>query len=187
MKEASAVCGGSDNLLNLSRSSTEVNVLVQQNTELNEGLAVMQDEVHYLRLREKKIMYLVHLLQSRGYPVTQVFEQQIKPIQTLRFDEFLQQKEADALREEQLNALVEFSFHTDDSFAPLVSGPQIRPKKPDEIPDLLLHDLPEYVTSSDEEDGPQSADPPVEAQPHTQTQTVADTAAHYDESMKYIE
>jgi len=53
----------------------------------------MQDEIIFLKLREKKIMYLVHLLQSKGYPVTQVFEKEVKPISTLRFDQFLQEKE----------------------------------------------------------------------------------------------
>ena len=49
-----------------------------------------------MRLREKKIMYLVHLLQGKGYPVTQVFEKQVKPINTLRFDEFLLAEEKKA-------------------------------------------------------------------------------------------
>lgn len=45
-------------------------MLIIQNNDLNDGLTMMQDEVHYLKLREKKIMYLVHLLQGKGYPVT---------------------------------------------------------------------------------------------------------------------
>ena len=36
--------------------------LVKQNRELNELCASLDDEIHYLKLREKKIMYLVHLL-----------------------------------------------------------------------------------------------------------------------------
>jgi hypothetical protein len=62
--------------------------------------------------------------------VTQIFEQQIKQIPTLRFEEFLKEKEAELQREEELNNVLEFSFHTDDSFALLVTGHQIRPKKP---------------------------------------------------------
>ena len=53
-----------------------------------------------MKLREKKIMYLVHLLQGKGYPVTQVFEKHVKPINTLRFEEFLLAKEREAAREE---------------------------------------------------------------------------------------
>jgi hypothetical protein len=29
----------------------------------------MNDEVLYLKLREKKLKYLIHLLHERGYPV----------------------------------------------------------------------------------------------------------------------
>ena len=42
--------------------SEEVNYLIQQNIELNDLIATLQDETTYLKLREKKIMYLVHLL-----------------------------------------------------------------------------------------------------------------------------
>ena len=44
----------------------------------------MQDDLIYLRLREKKIMYLVHVLNSKGFPVNEVFETEVKPIPTLR-------------------------------------------------------------------------------------------------------
>ena len=49
-------------------------MLVRQNVELKGLLTALQDEITYLKLREKKIMYLVHLLQGKGYPVTTVFE-----------------------------------------------------------------------------------------------------------------
>ena len=68
-------------------------------------------------------MYLVHLLQSKGYPVTQIFEQQVKPLNTLRFEEFLQEKEREAQAEDEANAKIEVSFYSDDSFLPLVDGP----------------------------------------------------------------
>jgi Cdc6-like AAA superfamily ATPase len=56
--------------MNLTRSSQDYNALVDQNNELNDALVIMQDEVTYLKLREKKIMYLVHLMQGKGYPIT---------------------------------------------------------------------------------------------------------------------
>ena len=40
----------------------DVNMLVRQNVELKSLLQALQDEITYLKLREKKIMYLVHLL-----------------------------------------------------------------------------------------------------------------------------
>ena len=61
--------------MNLTRSSQDLNALVEQNNELSEALTIMQEEVTYLKLREKKIMYLVHVMQGKGYPVTQIFEQ----------------------------------------------------------------------------------------------------------------
>lgn len=136
--------------MNLTRSSQDYNALVDQNNELNDALVIMQDEVTYLKLREKKIMYLVHLMQGKGYPITQIFEQQVKPIDTLRFDEFLNQKEIEQQREDELNAQVDFSFRSDDSFELLVVGPQMKPRKPDCIPLLNFEGLPEYVTSSEE-------------------------------------
>jgi hypothetical protein len=48
-----------------------------------------------------------------------------------------------------------FSFYSDDSYEPLDCGPdacQIR-KKPPIVPALDLNNLPEYETSSDEEEG----------------------------------
>ena len=52
--------------MNLTRSSQDYNALVDQNNELNDALVIMQDEVTYLKLREKKIMYLVHLMQGKA-------------------------------------------------------------------------------------------------------------------------
>jgi hypothetical protein len=56
----------------------------------------------------------------------------------LRFEEFLQEKEKEARAEEEANNKVEFSFYSDDSFLPLVDGPQIRPRKPSYVPELQL-------------------------------------------------
>jgi hypothetical protein len=59
-------------------------------------------------------------------------------VNTLRFEEFLQEKEKEARAEEEANNKVEFSFYSDDSFLPLVDGPQIRPRKPSYVPELQL-------------------------------------------------
>ena len=82
----------------------DVNTLVQQNFELNQALNNMNDEINYLKLREKKLKYLVHLLHERGYPVHLVFSKQVQPIDTLRFDEFLLKKEQEAAIEAELDA-----------------------------------------------------------------------------------
>jgi len=46
-------------------------------TDLNKDCAELYNEVTYLKLREKKILCLVHFMQKRGYPVPQVYEQEI--------------------------------------------------------------------------------------------------------------
>ena len=99
-------------------------------------------------------MYLVHLLQGKGYPVTQVFEKHVKPINTLRFEEFLLQQEKEAAREQELDkdAANQFSFNVSDSYELLVEGPALKPAKPGQIPELCFNMLPDYVTSSDEDE-----------------------------------
>lgn len=83
----------------------------------------MNDEINYLKLREKKLKYLVHLLHERGYPVHQVFSKQVQPIDTLRFDEFLMKKEQEAQIEAELDAQNQFSFNASDSYDLLCTGP----------------------------------------------------------------
>jgi len=53
--------------------------------------------------------------------------------------------------EDELNQQVDFSFNSDDSFEAIISGPQIRPRKPSFVPHLDLDCLPEYISSSDED------------------------------------
>jgi hypothetical protein len=52
----------------------ELTTVVQSNTELTSQCQILADEISYLKLREKKVMYLIYVLQNRGYPVNQVFE-----------------------------------------------------------------------------------------------------------------
>lgn len=49
-----------------------------------------------------------------------------------------------------------FSFYSDDSYEPLPCGPDMATikKKPPIVPPLDLANLPEYETSSDEEEDP---------------------------------
>ena len=72
----------------------------------------------------------------------------------MRFDEFLLNEEKNALKEAELErqALNEFSFHTDASYELLVSGPALKRDRPQNVPELVFTDLPEYITSSEEGD-----------------------------------
>ena len=135
----------------------DMNKLVQSNKELTRACEGYEDEIQYLKFREKKIMYLVHLLQNKGYPVQNIYEKELKQVPTMRIQEFLEEKEREHQEQEfggpELDEKYYFSFHTDDSFEPIDDGPMLRPIKPDFVPMLDLNGLPEYeTTSSDEEE-----------------------------------
>ena len=101
-------------------------------------------------------MYLIHLLQQKGYPVQNTYEKELKRVPTIRIQEFIEQKEKEAYDLEHggsdLDEKYHFSFHTDDSFEPIDDGPMLRPIKPDFVPMLNFDDIPCYETSSEEED-----------------------------------
>jgi hypothetical protein len=116
----------------------------------------LEDEVGYLRLREKKIMYLIHIAQSKGYPVQNIYERELKEVDTMRIEEFLEEKEREHNEREDASMAPDpryyYSFHTDDSFEPIADGPMLKPVKPAFVPTLVFDDLPEYETTSSEED-----------------------------------
>ena len=159
--------------------------MVQSNTELTSQCQILADEISYLKLREKKVMYLIYVLQNRGYPVNQVFEQEVKHIPTLRFQEFLD-KNPDITDNMPSPGTINdsknyYSFRTDDSFDLLCTGPNITKKRPANVPPLNLYGLPEYESSSDEEDV-------AGAQGYAGQQQVGQNPQqYYQESLKYIE
>eukprot|EP00347_Sterkiella_histriomuscorum_P001309 403372529 len=162
----------------------DLNALLQQNLELNQVCQQLHQDVNYFRLREKKVMYLVYILQNRGYPVNQVFEQEVKSIQTLRFQEFLDNNPD---LEEQMHAELDddtknmFSFRSDDSYDILVDGPPLLKRRPTIVPPLSFDGFPEYESSSDEE---QPIDQQQQQQPVPNNMS---NPQYYQESMKYIE
>lgn len=98
-----------------------------QNKELNELCNNLEDEINYLKCREKKIMYLIHLLQNKGYPVQNTYEKELKNVNTMRIHEFIEMKERENFEKEnggpELDDKYYFSFHTEDSFLPICDGP----------------------------------------------------------------
>jgi len=62
-------------------------------------------------------MYLVNMLQGRGYPVNSIFEEHVKPVDTMRFQEFL---DAEKIEQEQQAMLDDsctiYSFNDSDSY-----------------------------------------------------------------------
>ena len=67
------------------QSLKEINNSIKAKGEVQAQCSILTDEIEYLKLREKKVMYLIYVLQNRGYPVNQVFEQEVKHIPTTRF------------------------------------------------------------------------------------------------------
>jgi hypothetical protein len=65
----------------------------------------------------------------------------VKPIETMRFEQFLQQKADEEQLEEELNLCVEPSFHSNYSYCPIVDGPPVKPKIPSCIKKLSLSAL----------------------------------------------
>ena len=83
-----------------------------------------------------------------------MFEEHVKPINTLRFAEFLEAKAREVEREEMLdNQENNFSFNSFDSYENIKCNELSRREiRPDEVPPLALTNLPDYVSTSDEEE-----------------------------------
>ncbi|CDW91253.1 UNKNOWN [Stylonychia lemnae] len=152
------------------------------NDRIQKKLNRMQTKLDYHKNKENKFLYFLYSLQNSGIPVNEIYEKEgIKDIPTSRF--------ADIVGDEQVNqSSMMFSFYSDDSYDPIDVGPdpaQIR-KKPKTVPALNLNNLPDYESSSDEEDNQDSQ----------QKQTIDYASAQinrnmttqdYEQSMKYIE
>lgn len=53
--------------------------------ELKELVEEMQEELDYGKQRENKLMFFLFVLKEKGFPISEVFEQEIKDIPTTRF------------------------------------------------------------------------------------------------------
>lgn len=120
---------------------------------LRRRLSKMEKRIVYHKNKENKFLFFLFTLQNKGIPVNDLYEKEgIKDIATSRFADIMAEGD-----QQQLNnqSSMMFSFYSDDSYEPLDCGPdacQLR-KKPPMVPPLDLNNLPEYETSSDEEEG----------------------------------
>jgi hypothetical protein len=55
---------------------------MSHNVELTTTLKEMSLELNHTRGREKKLMFFAYLLQNKGYPVNEIFENEVKNIPT---------------------------------------------------------------------------------------------------------
>lgn len=65
------------------------NALLTENAQLNSIVGELSSEVQYYKLREKKMLYFILLLKSKGISVDEVYENEVKAIETERFQKFM--------------------------------------------------------------------------------------------------
>ena len=70
----------------------QIKQLCSENEELRDFAREIKSELNYGRQRENKLMYFLFVLQQKGYPVFDVFEDDIRNIETYRFSKNLDEE-----------------------------------------------------------------------------------------------
>ena len=132
-------------------------------------------------MKENKLKYFYETLNNAVYPVQELYDNTVKNIPTMRFYEFMEnqnnQPPPGYFQNQHPNAppqgfsnnqfppvdpqkhhsetipikKSDISFHSDDSYEDLPRKEVKIPKKPSNIPELCFDGLPEYETSSEED------------------------------------
>ena len=68
-----------------SKILEEIKVLVGENQELKSGVREIKSELDYGKQRENKLMYFLFVLQKKGVPIYEIFDNNIKDLPTARF------------------------------------------------------------------------------------------------------
>ena len=72
-------------------SDNELYKTIHDLTEANEHMVsenkLLNDSLIYSKNKENKLMYLVFKLHKKGYPINDIYEKEVKPISTLRFNQ----------------------------------------------------------------------------------------------------
>ena len=121
---------------------------------LKRRLTKMEKKIQYHKNKENKFLFFLFTLQNKGIPVNEMYEKEgIKDIATNRFADIMAEDPNGGGPNNQSSLI--FSFYSDDSYEPLPCGPDFCKikKKPVNVPALNLENLPEYETSSEEEEG----------------------------------
>ena len=122
-----------------------VQAMITEIFQFREILEKHTKEIDYLRQKENKLMYLFFLLHKRGVEVNEVYDSKLKDVPTERFNEWVKEH----IDEDEPP---EISFESDASFSPIEKGPMPQPIKPEWVPKLNFETIPDYVTSSDDEE-----------------------------------
>lgn len=146
-------------------------LMIKEIIESKGKIEQVTEETNYSKQKESKLSYLCYMMHQRGYPVNEIYEERLKRIPTTQFMETLpqlEQEEAAAQQQEQKNVEQDNDLPVDEDGKPippsdisfcsqsevpsLFEGPMPQPTRPDLVNQLKLEVIPDYVTSSDEDD-----------------------------------
>ncbi|CDW76942.1 UNKNOWN [Stylonychia lemnae] len=138
--------------LKIQKLSEQIVSLNFENKSLMEGL-------DYAKNKENKLMYLIFKLHKKGIPVNQIYDEEVKPISTRRFNNEMMNKDGNldndsafqGLQTPDIKGESYIDFDSQASYSELGLS-KVEPKpKPDYIPSLNFFGLPEYVSSDEDE------------------------------------
>ena len=69
----------------LDRQSEEKRKIFDENEELQAAIEELNEDMAYGKQRENKLMFFLYILKQLGYPISEVFEREIKDVPTSRF------------------------------------------------------------------------------------------------------
>lgn len=148
-------------------------IAVSENEQLNEVALKLKDQVEDLTQKKNRMNFLIFLCMREGYPVTKLYKEQVKPIDSHRFDlltpsklknsikkmnseiipfngaELIPENFFDEVEENEfLNKTQEYatyrSIGLNGSYEAIVEGPPLMPKKTSLVPTLDFNKLNEY-------------------------------------------
>ena len=73
------------NCSELERQSDERRRVLQENEDLQNAIEELTEDMAYGKQRENKLMFFLYILKQMGYPISEVFEREIKDVPTSRF------------------------------------------------------------------------------------------------------
>ena len=124
--------------------------LIEEVADFKQKIINQDKEIDYLRQKENKLMYLFFILHKRGIDVNAAYEEELKDVPTDRFNEWMKEH----MGEEDPP---DISFDSKASYEDILTGPMPCPQKPEIVPVLELKWIPDYVTSSDEDENNESS------------------------------
>lgn len=73
------------NTSELEKESEERRKIFSENEELQGAIEELNEDMAYGKQRENKLMFFLYILKQMGYPISEVFEREIKDVPTSRF------------------------------------------------------------------------------------------------------